>query len=240
MIPRWRRHKRFGPTVARTAIAADIVLRREQTAGATLSEVSEAAHVRVHTDYISPACYLAEPVLARLRADGVEVEYRSFELLPAPAPVVEFGLADERAAWDREVEPLARRLGVAIRRPAFGARSRKAHEAAIFARERGRFDALHAALFAAYFVEGRDIGRIDTVCAIAGEVGLDAAELRVTLGVDTHAEQVERESMAALEAGLTGGPGFVTGTGETTRALSGWHDYDTLRAWLHGRPERDS
>jgi predicted DsbA family dithiol-disulfide isomerase len=205
-----------------------------------LSEVSEIAHVRVHTDYISPACYLAEPVLARLRAGGVEVEYRAFELLPAPAPAADFGSAGERAAWVREVEPLARRLGVAIRRPVFVARSKKAHEAAIFARARGCFDALHAALFRAYFVEGRDIGRIDTLCTIAGEVGLDAAELRVTLGVDTHAEQVELESRAALDAGLTGGPGFVTGAGETTRSLSGWQDYDTLRAWLYGRSERDS
>jgi predicted DsbA family dithiol-disulfide isomerase len=196
--------------------------------------------LRVYTDYISPACYLAEPILARLGENGVVVERRAFELLPAPHPPPDFAAAAERAAWDAEVAPLAAALGVPMRRPAAGARSRKAHEAAIFARARGAFDALHAALFRGYFVDGVDIGRIDQLCILADAVGLDAAELRVTLGLDTLAAQVEAEREDALAAGLHGAPGFVVEGLHGIETRTGWTDYETLRAWLDTAGRRGS
>jgi predicted DsbA family dithiol-disulfide isomerase len=216
------------------------VLRQVPARGRPHARGRRVATLRVYTDYIAPACYLVEPVLARLRADGVDIEYRAFELLPAPHPVPDFDRADERAAWAAEVEPLALSLDVPIRRPTVGVRTRKAHEAACFARERGRFDALHGALFRAYFADGVDIGRIDRICALGAEAGLDAAELRVALGLDTYGARVAAEREEALDAGLAGAPGFVLDASVGARTRTGWQDYASLRAWIDQAARRDS
>jgi predicted DsbA family dithiol-disulfide isomerase len=207
---------------------------------------ARAWRLRVYTDYLSPACYLAEPVLARLRGEAdAAIEYRAFELLPEPAPRPDFGSAAERAARDETIAPLAAELGVPIRRPALGARTRKAHEAALLARRHGVFDALHAAIFAAYFVGGRDIGRIDVLVELGAAAGLDRSELKVALDLDTYAADVAAEREEALALGLTGAPAFVRiaagdapGARAAPDARIGWHDFETLHDWLvaSGRP----
>jgi predicted DsbA family dithiol-disulfide isomerase len=143
------------------------------------------------SDYVCPFSYLAEPALARLPAEeGVEVEYRAFELRPAPAPLPDAGGEALAAQWRTTIEPLARALGVEARLPPVQPRSRKAHEAAKFARDRALFAEMHRALFHAFFVEGRDIGRIDVLVELGETVGLDRTELKVALDVDHLAERV--------------------------------------------------
>src|SRR5690606_30030685 len=118
----------------------------------------------VYADYVCPYCYLAEAGVARLRRDGlVSVEGAAFELRPAGTPLPAADAEWMRNAWTRQVEPLARELGVEMSYPAVVTRTRKAHEAAAYARAEGRWEAMHAALYRAYWVEGRDIGRIDVL-----------------------------------------------------------------------------
>ena len=59
--------------------------------------------------------------------------------------------------------------------------SRRALQAAEFAREHDRFEPFHGALFAAYFSHGLDIGNIDVLALIAHDTGLDAEVLKQTL-----------------------------------------------------------
>jgi predicted DsbA family dithiol-disulfide isomerase len=187
----------------------------------------------VYTDYIAPACHLAEPALDVLRSEGIEVGYRPFELFPAPLPLPDYGSAVEAAAWRGSVEPVATRLGVPIAMPRRAVRTRKAHEAVLFAATHGLADRLHRAILHAYFVDGLDIARVDVLVRLGTGIGLDRTELKVTLDLDTHAGAVEASRAAALMAGVTGAPGFVAETAAgAPRVLLGWHDAQALRRWL--------
>jgi predicted DsbA family dithiol-disulfide isomerase len=194
----------------------------------------------VFADYVCPFCYLAESVLARLRADGiVPIDGCAVELRPAgtglPSPEVGW----MRESWERDVLPLAAELGVEMQYPTLMTRTRKAHEAVAYARGHGRFDAMHEAVYRAYWQEGRDIGRIDVLTEIGAEVGLDAAGLRVELDIDKWSERVDQDMAWAALRGVTGVPAYLLHevAGEAMPAQggilrSGLQRYDELRAWV--------
>lgn len=184
--------------------------------------------VVVFGDYTCPFSYLAEASLARLRAEGVETEYRAFELRPAPVPRLDPASEGLRRWWEEEVFPAARALGVEIRYPPGQPRTRKAHEAAAFAREQGRFLEMHEALFRAFFVEGRDIGRIDVLVEVGRDAGFDPAGLKVALDIDRYTERVLADEEEARALGITGTPTFLVGT----ERVVGLHPYDVLREWV--------
>jgi predicted DsbA family dithiol-disulfide isomerase len=181
--------------------------------------------LEVYSDFVCPFSYLVEPALARLRAEGVVTDYRPFELRPYPAPLPDPADPGAAAVWDGAVAPLAERLGVEIRRPIHQPRSRKAHELAAFAAEKGVGVEVRQALFRAYFVEGRDIGRIDVLVELAVGVGLDASEAKVVLDLDSYADGVVAAQQAAWDRDIVGVPSFIAGT----RLLVGWHEYRDLR-----------
>lgn len=186
----------------------------------------------VYTDYVAPACYLAEPALDALRAAGHAVRYRPLELFPSPLPLPDFASAAEREAWDQTVQPLAGRLGLPLSMPKRAVRTRKAHEAVVFAAAHGRGDALHRAILEAYFVSGLDIARVDVLVRLGTALGLDRSEMKVTLDLDTGADEVAASRDAALAAGITAAPAFVTSVAGRGRVLLGWHDADALARWL--------
>ncbi len=165
----------------------------------------------VYGDYTCALCYLLESMLADLEAAGVRVERRGIEARPAPQPLP--APADEQLLqnWRDVVEPAAGRLRVAVRRPPVWPRTRKAHELAGFARQANRFPETHAALYRAFFEDGRDIGRIDVLTEIAEEMGLDAAAAHVALGVDRFADDVARAAAAAREQGVDRLPTILRG-----------------------------
>ena len=66
-----------------------------------------------------------------------------------------------------------------------------------------------AALFKAYFVEGKDIGDTATLVEIAGNAGLDAAMVERLLVSDADAEDIRLRDAHARERGVTGVPTFV-------------------------------
>jgi predicted DsbA family dithiol-disulfide isomerase len=181
----------------------------------------------VYSDYVCPFCYLGDSVVARLRSEGLQCEYRAFELRPAPAPVIDGDSEYIRRGWTQSVEPLAARLGVEMHRPVMHPRSRKAHEAVAFARERGRLIEMHTAVFRAFFLQGMDIGRIDVLMGIGEALGLDRTELKVALDIDQYTDAVLADEQSALLEGIVGVPTFIPESGER---LVGVQSYETLRA----------
>lgn len=181
----------------------------------------------VYSDYVCPFCYLGDTVVARLRGEGLECTYRAFELRPAPGPLSDGDSEYIQRAWTQSVVGLADRFGVNIELPMSQPRSRKAHEVVAFARERGRFEEMHAAVFAAFFVRGSDIGRIDVLVGIGEALGFDRTELKVALDIDQYTDGVLAEERSAVEAGVVGVPTYITESGER---LVGVQTYDVLRA----------
>ena len=66
-----------------------------------------------------------------------------------------------------------------------------------------------AALFKAYFVDGRDIGDKATLAEIAGECGLDAAMTATLLPGEDDADDIRARDAHARERGVTGVPTFI-------------------------------
>ena len=97
-----------------------------------------------------------------------EIIWKAFELRPEPVPTLDPRGDYITRAWKHSVYPLAERLGMTMRLPPVQPRSKRAHEAAHWARSQGRFDDYHKAVFRAFFERGEDIGQLGTDPARVG------------------------------------------------------------------------
>jgi predicted DsbA family dithiol-disulfide isomerase len=128
---------------------------------------------------------------------------------------------------------MAERLGVKMNFPNVKPRSRLAHEAAAWARARGQFDAMHEAIFRAYFERGEDIGDTNTLVALAASGGLDGEALRQALDSHSHLEAVLADETQAARYGLTGVPAFIA----ARTVLFGVQPADSLEAFVRQASE---
>lgn len=175
--------------------------------------------ITVFSDFTCPFCYVTEAALRGVAASAdAPVHYRAFELYPVPVPPP--APADE-PGWREQVEPLAGELGLALRAPAFRPRTRKAHEAFRFARDRGVGDQMREALFTAYWAEERDIGRIDVLAELISRFDVDPADLRIALDIDQYREGVLQDQALAQRLRVTGVPVLYVGSGPHARVLLG-------------------
>jgi predicted DsbA family dithiol-disulfide isomerase len=130
-------------------------------------------------------------------------------LRPDPVPALDPGGEYLSRVWRDSVYPLAKRLGVTMRLPPVQPRSRRAHEAAQWARSHGRFDEYNAALFRAFFERGEDISQPDVLLKLAKDLDLDADSLRDSLESREFEASVVADEREADELGLSGVPAMV-------------------------------
>ncbi len=152
-----------------------------------------------------------------------------FELRPEPHPTLRPEGEYLQRAWQQSVYPIARRMGVPISLPPISPQphTHLAFEGYQYAKEHGQGNEYNRRILEAFFVEGRDIGDIGVLAALAGAVGLDAAEFREALRTRKYREAHRRALRHAYEeAGVTGVPLFVIGD----RVLTGLQDRETLEA----------
>ncbi len=102
-----------------------------------------------------------------------------------------------------------------------------------FAQELGKWadtqpggEAIHDALFRAYFVEARDISRPDVLLDIAERAGLPVDGAREVLERRTFKDAVDADWALSREYGITGVPTFVAGR----YGVVGAQPYEALEA----------
>jgi len=137
-----------------------------------------------------------------------------FELRPHPNPTLRPEERYLQEAWSRSVYPFAARLGVEIHLPRVSPQphTHLAWEGFQFAREAGRADEYNHRVLAAFFQESQDIGQVEVLTALAGEVGLDQAVFRAALETRRYREAHLRAlEHAYSEARITSVPTFVIG-----------------------------
>lgn len=184
--------------------------------------------IRFVYDYVDPGSYLMHRSLAEgTSARGAEPIHHPFELNPPPRPLLD-PLEPGWLRLQETMEEAARVMGTPMERPEIIPWSRKAHELALHAREKGCFAEVHDALFEAHFVRGEDIGRIDALVEIAVASGLDFSETRTVLDVDRHAGRVDELRREARERGVRGVPTLIVGE----HWLEGFRDRESLLAFL--------
>jgi predicted DsbA family dithiol-disulfide isomerase len=147
-------------------------------------------------------------------------------LRPEPAPTLRPEDEYLQTAWHSNVYPLAERLGVEMTLPSISPQphTRLAHEGMEFAKEHGKGNDYAHALFAAFFQRGADIGNIDVLARIAGEVGLERAEFQRALEEGKYREQTKDLLRQARMQMVTAVPTFVIGR----QRVSGLYPAETL------------
>lgn len=180
--------------------------------------------IDVVSDTVCPWCYIGKRRLARALEMRPETEFdvrwRPFFLDPA---VPREGL--DRAAYMRAKfgdGPRATAMNEALRSEgakegidfAFGKIERRpntldSHRLIRWAASAGLQDATVERLFAAYFLEGRDIGDPSVLEFLAAEVGMDSLQVAELLADDSDRAAVEREAQLAGEMGISGVPTFI-------------------------------
>jgi predicted DsbA family dithiol-disulfide isomerase len=114
--------------------------------------------------------------------------------------------------------------------------TRKAHELLHLARAQGHQRAMKHRLLRAYFTEGRHLGRIDELVALAADAGLDAEAAARALHEGTYRDAVDADVALARSYGITGVPFYVL---DETFGVSGAQEPETFaKALLRTVTER--
>jgi predicted DsbA family dithiol-disulfide isomerase len=87
--------------------------------------------------------------------------------------------------------------------------SRLAQELGKWADTQPGGEAIHDALFRAYFVDGRNIGEVAVLLDIAKQVGLDEAKAREVLEKRSFKAAIDADWKKSRDYGVTGVPTFV-------------------------------
>ena len=188
--------------------------------------------ILIWSNYVCPFCYLERPVLDRIQAElgeNVEIDWRSFELRPEPEPTLDPHAEYLHRVWGQSVYPMAEERGLTLTLPPVQPRSRKAHEAAEFAREAGLLDAMNRALFKAFFEDGRDLADPEVLMDIGRSVGLDENGLREALASGRYEVRVLDDEHLARQIGISGVPALIVTAGAQAYLVSGAQPYETVK-----------
>jgi predicted DsbA family dithiol-disulfide isomerase len=148
----------------------------------------------------------------------VKVEWVHFPLHPdtppegrALADLFAGRSADQRRAMHAQMKARMDAEGLPYGERSMTYNSRLAQELGKWADTQPDGEAIHDALFRAYFVDARDISQPSVLLKIAGEVGLSVDAAREVLEKRTFEAAVDADWKLSREYGITGVPTFVAG-----------------------------
>jgi predicted DsbA family dithiol-disulfide isomerase len=168
-------------------------------------------------------------VVERLKEEyDVDIQWRPFDLHPETpregAPLPDYIRARHDSTFDR-LRERALASGREMVPRAFIASSRRALEAAEYARAQGRFQAFHEAVFGKYFGEGRNIGGWDVLREAAEEAGVDPDAMQQAVEEGVYGAEVDESTSRAVAMGITGVPTYIL---DDKYAVVGAHPYSVF------------
>lgn len=116
--------------------------------------------------------------------------------------------------------------------------SRLAQELAKWAETQVGGDQIHEALYRAYFVDNRNLAKVDNLVKIAEQIGLPAMEAERVLDQREFRDAVDADWKRSRQLGITGVPAFVI----KNRGLSGAQPFEQLESFVSsaGATRRES
>jgi predicted DsbA family dithiol-disulfide isomerase len=196
--------------------------------------------IEVYSDVICPWCYVGKRRLERVLQHlaglvPTTVQWRPFQLNPG-MPLdgmdrtayleAKFGSREAYRRLEEQVMAAEEEIPFAFDRITVTPNTLLAHRLIWYAGAQGRQDAMVETLFRLYFVEGRDIGRAETLSEAAGQVGLAASEVKEFLGGSEGVDEVCRAEAVGRRLGIRAVPCFVF---NGTSMLTGAQPADVLR-----------
>lgn len=187
--------------------------------------------LEVFSDYVCPWCYLGTARIERLKKEhGVQVRFVHFPLHPdTPQEGRTLEALFEGRGYDIPKMQAQMRARMQAEGLPYGERkmtfnSRLAQELAAWAVTQPGGEAIHDALFRAYFVDGKNIGDPEVLLGISRQLKLDETQAREVLEKRTHKEAVDADWEKSRAYGVTGVPTFVVGN----RGLAGAQPYEAI------------
>ncbi|MHC1743183.1 MAG: DsbA family protein [Syntrophobacteraceae bacterium] len=196
--------------------------------------------IRVFSDFTCPFCYLGTGVVEQLKREyDVNAEWLGFELHPE-VPESGILLAEKFPEYDldalfEELRAKGARYGIAFSEPTFLSNTRRALEAAEFARDHGKHDAFQCAVFEAYFSLGRDIAQVDVILDLASRVGLDPDDLSKALNDGRCRARVDASRAEGLRSDVSVLPTFIF---EGGKKIVGFRSIEAFRQVIKGLPHQ--
>jgi predicted DsbA family dithiol-disulfide isomerase len=195
------------------------------------------------SDYICPWCYICSKRVDQLQEEyELEVSWWPYELhpeIPAEGRHVDQVAGGPRRGQEYRdhLKSYAEEAGVKLVSNRIVANSHRSLELGEFARDRGKFDEMHHALFRAYFEEGRNLSDLDVLCEIAAECELDGDEFRAAAASDQYVELIDRTTALARERGFSSTPTMIIAD---KMLIPGAQDYQVYADVLNrlGTPRR--
>jgi predicted DsbA family dithiol-disulfide isomerase len=148
---------------------------------------------------------------ARRYGEQIDIRWHAYELRPAPAPLPDPDSEYIQEHWRNRVAPMAAERGLVMRVPRRSVRSRRALQAALFARRHGRFRGMDRALYRARFEADADIADPDVLRRAADEAGLDTDALVHAVTTNAHLDDLHADVTLAGQLGINGVPAAFVG-----------------------------
>lgn len=199
--------------------------------------------VEIFSDIACPFCYIGTRQFAEALGqvedgDGIEVQWRSFQLDPTAPRRAEgdlydhlsrkFGISrDEAKAMNERVVAMGRAAGIEFDfENAFAVNTFDAHRMLQLAGRSGVEASLAESFFGAYFTGSADLSDPAELTRLAAAAGVDASRAEAVADSDEFATEVRSDQELAGLLGITGVPAFVF---DRSSALSGAQPVDVMR-----------
>ena len=182
--------------------------------------------ITIWSDFVCPFCYIGQANLDNAlktfeHKDEVEIEYKSFQLMPdaeyTPGETYAETFskmkgmpAAQAEGMFSQVTETAEKAGVEINYDtAKLTNTLDAHRVFQYAREQGKGTEFFKALYLAHFTNGEVLNDEDTLARLSESVGLDGAAVRDIVKSEQYKQDVNVDISQASSLGIQGVPFFL-------------------------------
>jgi len=173
----------------------------------------ETLKLTIYSDYVCPWCYVGQGAVQKLSQNyPVEVNWMPYYLRPDTPPEGMELPAHVKAhmkGMQTHLVQMANAAGLRMIFPDRIPNTRLAHEATEYARQKGKANEFHQAVFDCYYGRGEDISRWEVLQQAAKEAGLDADEMREQVEQGKFTALVSEQVRQAAELGIDGVPTYI-------------------------------
>ena len=163
----------------------------------------------------------------------VDVEWRPFYLRPDTPPegmpLPDYILRARNSGSEERLKQMAGMYGMEFVSTERIYNTRLAHEATEYAREQGKANEFHHAVFQRVYGQGLDISKWDVLRSAAEEVGLNGEEMQSVVESGKYTAEVAAQVQQAQQIGVSGVPTYVI---NGKYALVGAQPYEVFKQAL--------
>ena len=191
--------------------------------------------LEIFCDYVCPWSYFSTGCIEQLQREfEIDVRWTAFPLYPETpeeGKALNELFAEENVDFGKIMvlqKRVASRLGLPFGDCTTIYNSRLAQELGKFAESKGRGHKFHKAVFRAYFVEGKNIGKTRVLVEVAESINLNGNEAKKIVQQRTYKEATDLDCKRSRALNITVVPTFLL----NSQILVGAQKYETLEKFL--------